>query len=348
METVSQCRPNLLLAVSTMSFALTTIPPSDALKAKNKRHREFAVSLFLFGLFIVGLIGIFSATGWEEVQAQLAKLSVAQVSVLLCLSLVNYISRAIRWHILVTRIQLPLKLRTNLLHFIGGFALSITPGRVGELVRLRWQSRLTGWPFLRLTSLPLVDRALDMAAMGALLALGVALTSGGVTGATPVAALALIAAVVLTRPALLEAVIEGLWRIINRGPRIFVRLRQAARSMALFSPAHIIGPALALGFIGWFAEGVSLYMLLKWMGADIELSLAVVIFLFSTLAGGLTGAPGGIGGAEAAMVFLLHLNNVSMDVAVPATAVIRMTSLWFAIALGAVAFTIAEKQARKG
>ena len=68
------------------------------------------------------------------------------------------------------------------------------------------------------------------------------------------------------------------------------------------------------------------------MGADIGLAKAIAIFTFATLAGGLTGAPGGVGGAEAAMVALLALDGVRLDIAVPATALIRLTTLWFALA----------------
>ena len=70
------------------------------------------------------------------------------------------------------------------------------------------------------------------------------------------------------------------------------------------------------------------------MGADIGLAKAVAIFVFSGLAGGLTGAPGGVGGAEAAMVALLTLEGVPLEASVPATAIIRVTTLWFAIGIG--------------
>ena len=64
-------------------------------------------------------------------------------------------------------------------------------------------------------------------------------------------------------------------------------------------------------------------------------------------AGGLTGAPGGVGGAEAAMVALLALDGVPLDIAVPATLVIRVTTLWFAILIGLAVFPYAERCSKK-
>ena len=75
--------------------------------------------------------------------------------------------------------------------------------------------------------------------------------------------------------------------------------------------------------------------------------MAATIFTFSTLAGGLTGAPGGVGGAEAAMVALLSMQGVPLETSLPATAIIRVTTLWFAIGLGLLVFPFAERHSLK-
>jgi len=109
----------------------------------------------------------------------------------------------------------------------------------------------------------------------------------------------------------------------------------------------VILPALGLSLIGWTAEGYALYLLLTWMGADIGMAAATVVFIFSTLAGGMTGAPGGVGGAEAAMLVMLSAQAVPMAIALPAMIIIRVTTLWFAILVGLLSFPIAEHLSKK-
>ena len=133
----------------------------------------------------------------------------------------------------------------------------------------------------------------------------------------------------------------------RRLPRLFVRVRRAAKSLEAFTSPSTLVAAGALGVVGWFAEGYAFHLLLVWMGAEIDLWLAVGIFIFATLAGGLTGAPGGLGGAEAAMVGLLARQGVPLEIAVPATLIIRVTTLWFAILIGVLVFPVAEKQSKK-
>lgn len=330
---------------------MSSTPPSTPMAAPAKgparRWRDIALLGGLFLFVLLGLAGLAAATGWEETKAQLMRLSLVQVAALLGLSLINYLFRGLRWHLFARRLGLPTGLLQDLRHFLGGFAMSVTPGRVGELIRMRWLKRETGWAVERTAPLVLVDRASDLAAMALILALSVALSAGGIAMAAPVAILALAAAWIATRPRLLAGLTTLAYRSTGLFPRLMGRIRRAARSLTAFSTGPTIAMALILGLIGWMAEGYAFHLLLMWMGADIGFWSALGIFTFATLAGGLTGAPGGVGGAEAAMVALLSLEGVPLEVSLPATAVIRLTTLWFAIGLGLAVFPLAERASKR-
>ncbi len=321
-------------------------PPSLPVAPRHLRDRLLLGGLL--ALVVLGIVGLAAATGWRETWAQIARLTALQVGLLLALSLANYALRGLRWHLFARRLGLPLHLRANLRHFVGGFAMSVTPGRVGELVRMRWIRRETGWAFERSAPLVLMDRAYDLVAMALLLGLAVSLAAGGIAGAFPLVALAIGAAVVVTRPRLLAAALTLGYRVTGRFARAFARARAAALSLARFSHTPTMLAALGLGLIGWAAEGYAFHLLLGWMGADVGFWKAIAIFVFASLAGGLTGAPGGLGGAEAAMVALLVASGTPMEVALAATAVIRVTTLWFAIALGVAVFPLAERVSLRG
>lgn len=323
---------------------LTQMPARNPIpKSGARRWRDIAILAALFVFVIAGLAGLAAATGWQETKHQLVQLHAGQIAILLCLSLVNYLLRGVRWHLFSNRLGLPTTAVQDMRHFLGGFAMSVTPGRVGELIRMRWLKRETGWAIERTAPLVLMDRASDLAAMALILAGGIALSTGGIAMATPVAIFALAAAFVATRPKLLAGCVTLLYRTIRRFPRLMARVRIAARSLTVFSSGPIMAAAMTLGLIGWIAEGYAFHLLLTWMGADIGLAKAIAIFTFATLAGGLTGAPGGVGGAEAAIVALLSVEGIPLDVSIPATAVIRLSTLWFAILIGLAIFPVAER-----
>ncbi|MCV2893043.1 lysylphosphatidylglycerol synthase transmembrane domain-containing protein [Lentibacter sp. XHP0401] len=321
--------------------------PAKPIRTGPNRWRDYALLGGLFVLVLVGLASLAAATGWQETMDQLRKLSAFEVVILLALSLVNYLFRALRWHYFTRCLGIGTHLAQNIRHFLGGFAMSVTPGRVGELIRMRWIKRETGWSFERTAPLVLVDRASDLAAMALILAVALLFSGAMIRFAIPVTLLAFAGAVLVTRPTLLSASAGLFYRTTGLFPRLMARIRRAARSLKAFSSAGILILATALGLIGWLAEGYAFWLLLTWMDAEISFWLAVLIFVFSTLAGGLTGAPGGIGGAEAAMVGLLLLEGIPLEVALPATAVIRLTTLWFAILIGLGVFPYAEAKSNE-
>lgn len=312
--------------------------------------RSWHDSVLMGGLLVLvaaGLIGAAAATGWQETLDQIKMLTVPQIGFLLILSLLNYAMRAARWHVFATRLGLTTSFWQNCRHYLGGFAMTVTPGRVGELIRMRWLHRETGWTMERTAPLALVDRAADLAAMGVILGVALALSSGGIAFAIPVAALALGVAALATNPRLLAWGITLMYRVTGLFPRLMVRIRHAARSLKHFMTPGVLAAVGALSLLGWLAEGYAFHLLLMWMGHEMAFWKAVAIFVFATLAGGLTGAPGGVGGAEAAMIALLSLEGVPLEASIPATVIIRLTTLWFAIAIGLLLFPVAERNSLK-
>jgi uncharacterized membrane protein YbhN (UPF0104 family) len=118
-----------------MSADLPLCESRDPSPARRLRARLAMATMI--ALFLVGLIGLAAATGWEETLAQIARLTLLQGGILLALSLVNYLLRGLRWHLFARRLGLTTALPQDMRHFLGGLAMIVTPGRVGELVRMR-------------------------------------------------------------------------------------------------------------------------------------------------------------------------------------------------------------------
>lgn len=307
--------------------------------------KKHATLLILAGFLSASALAVWAAAS-EDIWSALSRLGPREFSLLLGLSLINYLLRAARWSFFLRALGARLPFDTTALHYFGGFAMTVTPARVGELVRLRWASRATEQPFEKVAPLVLFDRASDLGAIGLLL--GADLLSGrsGFAGGLLATTFAVSFAVVSTRPGLFRAVIDVAYRLVRRRPRSFVRARRAARALTPFSRPSVFIPALGLGVFGWLAEGAAFYLLLGWLGAPLPLGMCVAVFLFATMSGGATGMPGGVGGAEAVMLGLLLALRVPMDTAIAATAIIRITTLWFAVGLGMLVFPIAESMVR--
>ena len=310
----------------------------------NRALKRTGLALIIFLLVVV--IGTL-LSGWREAVASVRQLGGTQLAFLCLLAGAHYVIRALRWHMLVRAGGVTTSAGQNALHFFGGFAMTATPGRIGELVRLRWLMRATGRGFGHLLPIAFADRAIELAAIVGVIALALTATSLGTSAVWWVLGAGAILVWVACRPKVLERGVLGVWRIIGRRKsRIFVKLRRLTRRLGPFMRLPVIIPTLAIGAVGWAFEGAAFWLLLTWLGAPIGPATATAIFLTAVLSGALSGLPGGLGGTEASAVALLLLQGVSLETAILATGIIRVTTLWFAVFIGFATFPFAEIASR--
>ncbi|MFQ5621760.1 MAG: YbhN family protein [Paracoccaceae bacterium] len=307
---------------------------------------RFWTLVLLFGLFVVSLGLAAAATGWQEAIAAFGRIGRLELLALLGLSVVNYVIRAVRWSILTRTVGVGGGIAQEFRHYFGGLAFMATPGRLGEFVRLRWLSREAGVPVHRVLPAAIAERAFDLASVGLLLVLSLALSAFGPGYIWLLAVVALSLAWIASNSRLLQAIVTFAWRAVGRLPRVFARARLMAKGIGIFTRPGAGVPILLIGGLGWFCEGWAFALLLDWMGAPLPLWAAVAIFLTSMTSGALAGMPGGLGGAEAAMVALLLFADVPAEIALPATALIRAVTMWFAILVGLIVFPFAEAKSK--
>lgn len=316
--------------------------PDTEIATRSRRLNRTGWALLAFaGLMALGVF----FTGWRDAVEAMQSVGVAGLLALSVLALGHYVLRAIRWHILVRRGGVTLPWSVTTLQFFGGFAMTATPGRLGELVRLRWLMRATGRGFGHLLPIAFADRAIELASMVGLIILALLASNLGTLTVWWVLAAGLLLVWVVCRPAVLLAVVNAIYVIAGRRkPRLFVKLRRLTRRLGPFMGPRIFIPTLLIGIVGWGIEGAAFWLLLDWLGAGISLPAATAIFLVAVLSGALSGLPGGLGGTEATAVALLLLQGVEAETAVLATAIIRVATLWFAVALGFAILPVTEAQ----
>ena len=322
-----------------------TIPGSGGRLSPTAQSRVSRTVLMLLGFVAVFVVAL-ATTGWDAARNAFDSLGLWKLLVLCVLASTHYLLRALRWHLLVSAGGIGTRLTQNMRHYFGGFAMTATPGRVGEVIRLRWLKRETGLGYTRLLPAAFADRAIELAAI--VLVIGAALAAAGLgsVAAWWVVVVAALLVGIAFRPRLLKAGVGFLWRLSGRRKtRLFAKLRNMTRGLAPFMRPAVVVPALILGVVGWAIEGAAFWALLAWLGADVSLAAAVAIFLVAVLSGTLSGLPGGLGGTEATAVALLILKGVAPETAILATAIIRITTLWFAVGIGFLVFPAAEMRA---
>ena len=269
----------------------------------------------------------------------------------LALTLGNYALRFAKWEVYLRRIGVPrLGLGTSAAIFLAGFSMSLTPGKVGEVVKGLLIRRVAGTPVSRTTAVIAAERITDGLAMLALAALGLTQFSYG----RPILAVAVLGGVVavalLQRPHLLLALLTRFEAVPLVG-----RISDHARhfldaSNVLYRPGLLLG-AILTGIISWGLECVALFLVMIGLGLDPSwhlLLVATFVLSVSSVFGALSMLPGGLGVAEAsvAAMLLLLIDDPTMTsgVAAAATLLIRFATLWFGVLIGFVALAFVQRR----
>lgn len=301
-------------------------------------------AVWLGGLSFATFLGI---TAWllSQLDAtalpRLLQLGTGLVAILLGLSLANYALRALRWVLFSSHLGLQVPWLCNSSYYVAGFVMTPTPGKLGELMRLWLIRRGHEESYHRSLPLALGDRVGDTYAVVTL-----CLITGAMLGeqlpalALVLGGLTLMTLCLLYPPPLMRA-IDRLYGRVKRYPHAFAAARHALHQLSHLMSARIAVPALLLSLAGWLAECMGLQLLLQALGQPVTLTQATFAFTFSMFVGGLSMLPGGLGATEAGLAFVLMSFGVDPAVAVLATALIRITTLWFAVALGLVALPLA-------
>jgi uncharacterized protein (TIRG00374 family) len=264
----------------------------------------------------------------------LARISPGVVLGCLGLSLVNYGTRALRWHLYTRGLGLGVGLPRDTLYYVAGFSMTVTPGKIGEALRLWFLRRGHGHGYERTLALVAADRIADATALVMIALVGVALLQASAAAIAPMAAITLVAVFLVVRPRYLAAMVGWGYGMVRRRPRLFGRLRIAVKQLArLGSPWRLLA-ALVLSLVGWSAEVMQVWWVVRELGGAIDIWGAAVAFAVSMVVGSATMLPGGLGGTEIGMVALLTQRGVSFEIAVTTTALVRVTTLWFSVALG--------------
>lgn len=274
----------------------------------------------------------------------------AQLAYALLLSTGNYALRFAKWELCLGWLGVrepgpgnapALTRARSALIYVSGLSMSVTPGKLGEVLRSVLLKASDGVSGSRTAPIVVADRLTDLIALVILSLLGIA----GHAELWPVllGTLAIVfgAVVALGSPSLLHRIFgvvarAGLSSVASRAEAL------VASSSALLR-LRTLGALSALSLLGWGLECAGYWCVLRGF-AGTEPALAQSAFLWSstTLIGALSFLPGGLGATEGSLALLATrlVPGVDAAIALASTLLIRAATLWYAVALGGLALAI--------
>lgn len=294
-----------------------------------KRNLVLALGL---GVAVYLVLAVFS--GFDDLWAALEDFRWSLIPAVLGLVALSYAGRFLRWTYYMRLLKVSVPLPINAAIFAAGLSMTISPGKLGEVLKNVFVKQVSGAPIARTAPAVVAERATDgigVVAWGLLGALAFSFGPGLLIGVLVLTA----GGIVLLRSRRLSLLAERLLLrlpLLNRLAPHLEAFHGASNELLATRPL-VVGTAIS--FVAWGFEILAVYLCAVGMGTGLPFLLVVFVFAAGSLVGVGSMLPGGIGAAEASMAGMFGFYaGLSAGTAVGLTFVIRLATLWFATLIG--------------
>lgn len=309
----------------------------------NKLERRILGGM-VFGVLIYAAIGFFSDL--RQLATDLTTFPILVFIGALGLTLVNYGLRFLKWHYYLRLLGLLVPWGLSLNIFLAGLVMSITPGKVGEVLKSLLLRQAQGVPVARTAPVVFAERLTDLLGLFVIAGLGV-ITFGFGRLVFLISLIVVVGSILfLQQPRLVKIFLDLVEGVPGVG-KLRPKLDEAYGAVQHLLTLKALALTTVLSVLAWSMEALAFYWILTALDAT-EPTIYVAFFIYSmaTILGAVSFLPGGLGLTEGSMIAVLMAMGLfaRASTAAAATYLIRFATLWFGVLLGLLAWIIFRRR----
>ena len=299
-----------------------------------------------FFIFLISIIAIYATflilSDFSKLSEKIIDFKIEYLPVILILAPLGWLALYYRWVLLLRNLNYNLPHKKNFQIFLSGFALSVTPGKVGELLKSQLLKDSFGIPRKITAPVILVERLYN--AVGIVIVSSFGIWFFDFSGI-----------VILITTCILVVIFVSL-----RIKKLFLILIQKISKIKFLSkfsdsfsdsydvvntsikPKIFIISSL-LSVVYWILESIAVYFILRSFGIDfLELYNVIPAYATSIILGVASFMPAGLGVVEGTLVGLLSIQGLAISTAITLTIFIRIFTIWYSVIVGFVALKLVD------
>jgi uncharacterized protein (TIRG00374 family) len=263
--------------------------------------------------------------------------------ILLTLSFGNYFSRFFKWEYYLKLINVKLHKIDSLSIFMSGLIMSITPGKMGELLKSYLVKQVNGTSISKTAPIVFAERATDFLSLTILALTGAYIYDYGKSIIILIGLVILSGLFIVSNKKLFYKII-ALFSSVSFISKHTLKIVTAYESSSkLFSLTPLV-LMTSLSIVSWGFECFGYYLVLTNFEIQIDVLWAFFSYSFATIVGALSMLPGGLGITEGSLTLMLVQKGLSEFSAFASTFIVRAVTLWFAVLVGAISILFYQRR----
>jgi uncharacterized protein (TIRG00374 family) len=297
----------------------------------------------LFALVVYIIMGIFADFG--KLALTISYFRWQYFLLLIVLTTIGYFIRYIKWDLFLKTAGLHLDYKENLFVFLSGLSMTVTPGKLGEIWK-SWLIRdISGDDLSKTIPIVIIDRMTDVISLVFLSFMGIFYYRDGIS-LLIILSICCMGFYFAIRSKSISSKVKTV--LEKRFTKYTNDMQLMHETMNKTMEPKIFVSLSLLNVLAWFFECMGLYYVIIGFGQSMSIPLSIFIFSFSSLVGGVSMVPGGIGVAEAGITGLLILNGIPPALSVGIALVLRLGSFWYGAILGFTVHVMFKTRIIKG
>lgn len=307
-----------------------------------KVKKNIYVAIAFSALFYLGLS--FYAN-FEEVINAIEQFNWLYLIIILILSYLTFITRYFKWEYYLRLLDIKISKSDSYQIFMSSLIMSVTPGKVGDLIKSYMLKKTYDIPVSETAPIVLAERITEFLSLLLIALVGIYFYNQGKL------IVLLLIFMIFTLVLILSNKKTSSWLLSQLTNFGFIKKHINNFTIVLTNSHKMLQPIpfiimILLSLISWLFEGFGFYLILSTFEINISLGWSLFIYAFSIIVGSIAMIPGGLGVTEGSLTFLLIESGVAKNIAVAATFIFRIATLWFAIIVGVLSLVLYQK--RKG
>lgn len=257
------------------------------------------------------------------------------------LSLGSFLLRGVRWHLYLRTANISVPILESAMVFLAGLGMSITPGKVGELLKSMLLKEHRDVPIAESAPIIIAERLMDLGALVTLGAMGFAWLHSPAASVL-VGVLGFAGFFAIGKSQSLAHAAVGILTRVPRVARYKEKLLTAHRSLFGLWKTGTFILSWTLSLAAWGMQVLIVVLLATgFPPSSVSIPHALVAYTAPLLAGTLALLPGGLGLTEASMAGTLQaLSGLTDTVAATLTILVRGVTFWLAVLIGFAALGV--------
>ena len=295
-------------------------------------------------IVVVAVIGLYAAfliaSDINTIYDKISDFKIETIPVIVLLVTSGWFILFFRWHLLLRNAQISIPIKDSFLILMSGFALTIIPGKVGELVKS--QLLKTKFGIARSKTVPIVILEQFYTAIGivTLSFFGIWYFELGVyvLGFFTVA-LVFVFVLLSSRKAFNKIVsLLGKRKFTSKFVEPLSSSYDAIKN-GIKGPITLYASSLSILF--WLMEAISIYFILLAFGVEtLEFITIISTYTTSIMLGILSFLPLGLGVVEGTLARFFTLHGIDVSLALTIVIVIRIFTRWYGVSFGFIALKL--------